>query len=133
VLAVADPTDVVAIDDVRLATGARSLRLIVSPASVIRRGRENAYNLDQRTGELLEQIDFVDEQSEEELRTADDAPVVRLAESIVQDAINMRASDIHVEPGRDGTSVRYRIDGVLQQVTTVPRQATPALLSRLKI
>ena len=132
-LAVADPTDVVAIDDIRLATSAPGLRLVVSPASVIRRGREHAYSLDQRAGELLEQIDFVDEQPDDDLRTSDDAPVVRLAESIIQDAINMGASDIHVEPGQDGTAVRYRVDGVLQLLTTVPRPATAALLSRLKI
>jgi type IV pilus assembly protein PilB len=133
VLAVADPTDVVAIDDIRLATSARGLRLVIAPSSVIARGREHAYSLDQRTTELLEQIDFVEEQADDDLRSSDDAPVVRLAESIVHDAITMGASDIHVEPGQDGTAVRYRIDGVLQLVTTVPRQATPALLSRLKI
>jgi type IV pilus assembly protein PilB len=135
VLAVADPTDVVAIDDVRLATGARTLRLVVAPASVIARGRENAYNLDQQAGELLEKIDFVEEPSEDELHGAgaEDAPVVRLAESIIHNSIAMGASDIHVEPGQEGTAVRYRIDGVLQLATTVPRPATPALLSRLKI
>ncbi|HSK95678.1 MAG TPA: ATPase, T2SS/T4P/T4SS family [Euzebyales bacterium] len=132
-LAVADPTDVVAIDDVRLATSARGLRLVIAPWSVITRGREQAYNLDQRTSELIEQIDFIDEKAEDELRGSDDAPVVRLAESIIHDAISMGASDIHVEPGQDTTAVRYRIDGVLQLVTTVPRQASPALLSRLKI
>ena len=135
VLAVSDPTDVVAIDDVRLATGARTLRLVVAPSSVIKRGREQAYNLDQRAGELLEQIEFVEEPTEEELHGAgaEDAPVVRLAESIIHNAIAMGASDIHVEPGQEGTAVRYRIDGVLQLATTVPRPATPALLSRLKI
>src|ERR671915_574842 len=56
VLAVADPTDVVAIEDVRLATGTRTLRLVVAPSSVIARGREQAYSLDQRAGQLLEQL-----------------------------------------------------------------------------
>jgi type II secretory ATPase GspE/PulE/Tfp pilus assembly ATPase PilB-like protein len=133
VLAVADPTDVVAIDDVRLATGARTLRLVVAPSSTIAKGREHAYSLDQRTGQLLEQLDFADEKPDDDLHGAEDAPVVKLAENIVHNAIDMGASDIHVEPGQEGTAVRYRVDGVLQLVTTVPRQATAALLSRLKI
>jgi type IV pilus assembly protein PilB len=133
VLAVADPTDVVAIDDIRLATGARTLRLVVAPVSAIARGREHAYSLDQRAGELLGQIEVVEEQTDEDLHGAEDAPVVRLAEGIIHNAIDMGVSDIHVEPGQDSTAVRYRIDGVLQLVTTVPRSATPALLSRLKI
>ncbi len=133
VLAMADPTDVVAVDDVRLATGARALALVVAPASAIQRGREQAYSLDRRTEELLDKIEFVDEAPDDDVGVAEDAPVVRLAESIINDAITMGASDIHVEPGQDGTTVRYRIDGVLQQVTTVPRQVTGALLSRLKI
>ena len=132
VLAVADPTDVVAIDDLRLATGARTIRLVVAPASVITRGREQAYSLDQR-GDLIDQLEFTDEQPEDDFGAVEDAPVVRLAEGIINDAIVMGASDIHVEPGQDGTAVRYRIDGVLQLITTVPRPATPALLSRLKI
>lgn len=133
VLAMADPTDVVAVDDVRLATGTQTLHLVVAPASAIRRGREQAYSLDHRTEELIDEIEFVDEQPDDEFGGADDAPVVRLAENIINDAITMGASDIHVEPGQDGTTVRYRIDGVLQEVTTVPRQVTAALLSRLKI
>ena len=133
VLAVADPTDVVAIDDVRLATGARSVHLVVAPSSVISRSREQAYSLDRRAGQLLDEIDFGEEQPDDQLHGAEDAPVVRLAESILNNAIDMGASDIHVEPGQDGTAIRYRVDGVLQLVTTVPRPATPALLSRLKI
>ncbi len=133
VLAVTDPTDVVAADDVRLATGARALKLVVAAASAIRRGREQAYSLDRRAEELIDEIEFVDEAPEDELSFADDAPVVRLAESIINDAITMGASDIHVEPGQDGTVVRYRIDGVLQEITTVPRKVSASLLSRLKI
>ncbi|MBW3606153.1 MAG: Flp pilus assembly complex ATPase component TadA [Actinobacteria bacterium] len=133
VLAMADPTDVVAVDDVRMATGARALHVVVAPASAIRRGREQAYSLDRRAEELIDEIEFVDEQPDDDLSTSDDAPVVRLAESIINDAITMGASDIHVEPGQNATTVRYRIDGVLQQVTTVPRPVTAALLSRLKI
>lgn len=134
VLAVADPTDVVAIDDVRLATGSRSIRLVVAPSSVIARGREQAYNLDQRAGELIGQLDIVeDTASDDDVSASDDAPVAKLAESIINDAIAMRASDIHVEPGQDHTSVRYRVDGVLQEVTTVPKGVTAALLSRLKL
>ena len=64
---------------------------------------------------------------------ADQAPTVRLAASIVSEAVRARASDIHVEPQIDGLRVRYRIDGLLRDVMRVPRNSAAALVSRLKI
>ena len=64
---------------------------------------------------------------------ADQAPTVRLAASIVSEAVRARASDIHVEPQVDGLRVRYRIDGLLRDIMRVPRHSAAALVSRLKI
>jgi type II secretory ATPase GspE/PulE/Tfp pilus assembly ATPase PilB-like protein len=58
---------------------------------------------------------------------------VRLAEGLIQGALESSASDVHVEPGAEATAVRYRIDGVLRTVMTVPKAATGALVSRLKL
>jgi type II secretory ATPase GspE/PulE/Tfp pilus assembly ATPase PilB-like protein/ActR/RegA family two-component response regulator/RNA polymerase subunit RPABC4/transcription elongation factor Spt4 len=133
----ADPTNVVAFDDVRLASKARRVRPIVAPQSLLEAAIRKAYGFDQRAGELLDAID--DRRVEEGAADLDfttgveDAPVIRLAEGILGDAVEARASDIHVEPGREDTAVRYRIDGVLHNTMTVPRSATGALISRLKL
>jgi len=62
-----------------------------------------------------------------------DAPIIKLANKIIVDAIKMRASDIHIEPHEKGVSVRYRIDGVLQHVTSLPIQIKSSLVTRIKI
>ena len=63
----------------------------------------------------------------------DDAPVVKLVNLIIADALKERATDIHIEVQEDITSVRYRIDGVLQEVMTPPKSSHPGIISRLKI
>ncbi len=63
----------------------------------------------------------------------DDSPVVRYVYNLVLDAFRLRASDIHVEPGKTDVKIRYRIDGVLHQMPLPPKRAQPAIISRLKI
>jgi type IV pilus assembly protein PilB len=135
VVVCADPTNVVAFDDVRLASKARRVRPVVAPRSLLEVAIRKAYGFDQRAGELLDAMDDgPSEDSElEMLAGVEDAPVIRLVEGILGDAVTARASDIHVEPHRDETIVRYRIDGVLHRVMAVPRSATGALISRLKL
>jgi len=64
---------------------------------------------------------------------ADEAPIIRIAKVVIQRAIQERSSDIHVEPGREGVRVRYRIDGVLHEILTLPKYVHAPLISRLKI
>jgi type IV pilus assembly protein PilB len=80
-------------------------------------------------------IEFTQTESMTQLAGADDsdAPVVRLCNLIIQEAINLRASDIHIEPFADRVRVRYRIDGVLVERDAAPRRLLAPLLSRLKI
>ncbi len=66
-------------------------------------------------------------------RVSEEAPIVRIANTIIQQAVRERASDIHVEPQERGVRVRYRIDGVLHEVMTVPRHVQAPLISRYKI
>ena len=134
VVVCADPTNVVAFDDVRLASKARRVRPVVAPASLLEVAIRKAYGFDQRAGELIDALDEGATDAElDDLDGVEDAPIIRLAEGILADAVEARASDIHVEPARDETAVRYRIDGVLQRVMSVPRSATGALISRLKL
>ncbi len=136
VIVCTDPTNVVALDDVRLAAGARRIRAIVAPVSVIDIAVRKAYGFDQRAGEIIDAIGGVTDEEPTDLDAfagAEDAPVIRLAEGIITQAVDSRASDVHVEPGRTETIVRYRTDGVLHFVMSVPRTASPPLISRLKL
>ncbi|HUH06253.1 MAG TPA: ATPase, T2SS/T4P/T4SS family, partial [Egibacteraceae bacterium] len=132
VVACADPTNFVAVEDVRLASNAKRVRRAVAAAGAVNSAIEKAYNFDQAAGELLESMGDRGDDEADEL-AASDAPVIRLAEGIIAQAVDARASDIHVEPGLGETVVRYRVDGVLKQVMTVPRNATGPLVSRLKL
>ena len=80
-------------------------------------------------------IEFTQTESMASLAAADDsdAPVVKLCNLIIQEAINLRASDIHIEPFADRVRVRYRIDGILVERDAAPRRLLAPLLSRLKI
>jgi len=133
-VASADPTNVVALDDIRLAAGVRSLRILVATASTVESALQRFYGFDQQAGQLIDAIDGTLDPSDADADIApDDGPVVRLAESLLNEAIIARVSDVHVEPGAHETVVRYRIDGVLKVVTTIPRAKAGALISRLKL
>jgi type IV pilus assembly protein PilB len=133
VLATADPTDVVALDDARVAARARSIRPVVATRQALRVARRHAYRSDAKH-DLLAGIDEPDEPDVEvEAPETPDQPVIRLVDAVVEEAVSSRASDIHVEPTADGLRVRVRIDGMLRETTRVPRSLAGQVLSRLKI
>ena len=102
---------------------------------------ENKADRDDKTVEQVEDliesavIEMTPEEREakEEEAIRVDAPIIRLANKIIYDAIKMRASDIHIEPYEKGVTVRYRIDGVLQNILNLPLQIKNALTARFKI
>ena len=133
-VAVADPANILALDDVRLMTG-HEVRPVVAPA-------EDIAMLVGRMNRLEEAVaEAIDEEPEEanDIRVdgpvdrADDAPVIKLVNSVIAQAVEEGASDIHFEPhGRD-MRVRFRIDGVLSETASIPRKMVPGVISRLKI
>src|SRR3954449_3797338 len=134
VVAMADPTNVLAIDDIALMTG-----YDVRPAVA---SNEDIGGLIARLTRLddVVQSTFVEEedarQGEEvvDLReTADDAPIIKLVNGIVAQAVEQGASDVHLSPDGSDLRVRFRIDGVLQDSATVPRRMVPGVISRVKI
>ncbi len=132
-LVAADPTDVVALDDVRRATGVARLEIAVATPSVVQELIQRVWALtDQSTpvSELL--VEEPDPITDDDIAVAD-APTVRLADSILADAVRSRASDVHIEPQPSGVRIRYRIDGMLRDAMTLPRAAGRPLVSRLKI
>ena len=131
VVATSDPDDVVALDDVRAAAGMR-----IRPVSVNRSDLRRVIDRVKRTENTLEDLGSALKSTETvaNLSSADaDAPIVRYVNSLIEQAIESRASDLHLEPGEGDMRVRFRVDGVLHEVDTVPHGVEAALASRLKI
>ena len=138
-VAVADPSNVHAIDELRLAT---RFPLEIGVAS--REDIEGELRRLVRTSEAFgaramveEELGLVEEEEEaDDLEVDDgisDAPLVRLVNSVIFQAAEDGASDIHFEPQEDSLVVRFRIDGVLQEVQRIPKRMTPGVTTRLKV
>ena len=133
VLAVTDPGDVVAFDDIRAATG-MIVRPVVVARSELRKVLDRLQRDDNDLGDIAASLAPEQSQSVSNLSSlGDDAPIVKYVNSLVGQAIQNRASDLHLEPTEGDMRVRFRIDGVLHEVDTVPRAVQSALISRLKI
>ncbi len=135
VVAVADPFDVTVLDDLRLLTS-RDVRAVVASPRKISEAIEQSY-----MQKMFRDIDDMqaEEVAEEDLEIADlqkmarEALVIKLVNLILHQAIQERASDIHVEPQEGALRVRYRVDGVLHDASSPPRHLHPAIISRVKI
>src|SRR3954454_10883965 len=132
-VAVADPTNVVASDDLRLALGL-NVRLVVAPAPDLMLAIQQTY----RTAIDVDQEELFDEESSglEEIGdggAATSAPAINLVNTLISRAIDERASDLHFEPQAKQMVVRARVDGVMRRFTTVSKALQPAVTSRLKI
>jgi type IV pilus assembly protein PilB len=129
-VATADPANVLAIDDLSMMTGYEIRRAVAS--------EEDVDALLGRLGRLDAAVEEIEEEVDDapviELReSAEEAPVVKLVRSIVADAVERGASDIHFDPEAKSMRVRFRVDGVVNDTTTVPRGMTAGLVSRVKI
>jgi general secretion pathway protein E len=136
-LLVADPADRYPIDAVALATG-KAVELKVGFRSEIDDLIERYYGQGRSAmGAIVENLSDEATRSEEDIEhlrdLASEAPVIRLVNLIIQRAVESRASDIHIEPFENRLKVRYRIDGVLQEVESPPAASTAAVISRVKI
>jgi len=141
-VAVGDPLDVVSLDHLRALTGS-TLKVWVARPSEVRETIETFYSelrATEHLGEILDKIDLTrgsDEEQDVDLaqlrQQVEDAPVVRLVNLMIAEAIDQRASDIHVEPARDKVTVRFRIDGVLHEVMKPPKHLQMAIVSRIKV
>lgn len=135
-LLMADPQDAYAIDAVRLATR-REVKVAVALRSEIDDLIERWYGQGRSAmGAIVETAEGEsgDLDDVEHLRDlASEAPVIRLVNLIIQRAVEMRASDIHIEPFENRLKVRYRIDGVLEEGESPPSNLTAAVISRIKI
>ena len=127
-LAMADPTNVLTIDDITMITG-----LKVRPAAASAEDIRIVINRLNRLDDSVEEVDEPEELSDA-LATADaEGPVIKLVHSIIGQAVEQGASDIHCNPESGDMRVLYRLDGVLYPAATVARRMSPGLVSRIKI
>jgi general secretion pathway protein E len=140
VVVCADPTDPTVVDELRGALGL-DIRLAVATETSILEAIERYFGAGstavQKVIETMGEEDRGDETSGEDLSSlrdmAFDAPVVRLVNLLIENAIKANASDVHIEPFEDTLRVRYRIDGVLFDAETPPKRLRAAITSRIKI
>jgi type IV pilus assembly protein PilB len=131
-VAVSDPSNVLALDDLKLMTGHEVRPVVASP--------DDIFGVIGRMSRLDEAVAEAVMEGEEELaavteirESADDAPVIKLVNSIIAQAVEEGASDIHYEPDGRDMRVRFRVDGVLRETTNIPRRMVPGVISRVKI
>jgi type IV pilus assembly protein PilB len=139
-IAIADPQNVHAIDELRLATRYQLELAVASPEDIegeIRRLVRAAEAFGSRAAlEEDEELEEVSEEEEDDLEAEDgisDAPLVRLVNSLVFQAAEDGASDMHFEPQKDGIVVRFRIDGVMHEIQRIPKRMVAGVTTRLKV
>lgn len=149
-VAMSDPSNVFALDDIRLITGyeidpmlatADDISSLLGGSNGDPAGESDLQNaladLDGGIGGMGDDMDLasagIDEDVDRAAQLEDEAPIIRVVNVIIQQAIKDTASDIHVEPDRRGVRIRYRIDGVLHEVMRVPKYVHAPLVSRIKI
>jgi len=141
IVAVSDPSNLFAIEDIKFMTS-YNVEMVVTAESDIKGAIDKYYDQSASLADVMDNLDMEDLElvdTEEEVdvssleRATEDAPVVKLVNLILMDAIKKKASDIHIEPYEKTFRVRYRIDGVLYEVMKPPMKLKNAITSRIKI
>jgi len=135
-VAMADPFNLIAVDDLRSRTGCE-IETVISTEDKIEKCLDHYYRMDESITQL---IAGVAEEEGEKTASKDpavaaeigEAPVIKLANLIIQQAVRDGASDIHIEPGEHDVKVRYRIDGMLHEINKIPKTIQEAITSRFK-
>jgi type IV pilus assembly protein PilB len=141
IVAVSDPSNLIAIEDIKFMTGYNVEMVVASERDIkaaIDKHYDQSASLADVMGDMdLEDLEIVGDEDDIDVgsleRATEDAPVVKMVNAILQDAIRKKASDIHVEPYEKMFRVRYRIDGVLYEVMKPPLKLKNAITSRIKI
>lgn len=130
-----DPLNIIAEDDVRIASG-YEVKIALCGKAEIAQAISKYYSEDymKKTAEEFRNQEKINEVLEEELsEDIKNAPAVKLVDSIIQNAVRSKASDIHIEPFENRVCVRYRIDGALQKQFDSPKEPLAGLITRIKI
>lgn len=136
VVAMADPTNVFALDDLRIMTGMEILPVVTTKDDIqgaIGRYLHSTVDMEEEDLPALEEFDIEEEEEEELEKAGEDAPIVKYVNLIISEAVHEGSSDVHIEPGEKDIRIRYRIDGVLRETRRSPRRIHPGIVSRIKI
>lgn len=140
-LAIGDPTNVLALDEARMAISARNVGFVAASPSAIRQAIEGLYRFESSPQQIVETMveeavslpvdDFPD--LDELMKSVDDAPIIRLANTLFSEAVRLRATDIHLDPRASDALIRYRIDGLLRDAMRLPKAVQAPFTSRVKL
>ena len=134
-VAMSDPTNFYAIDDVRMVSGLEVLPLLAESKD-ISVAINNHYGVQGRVESAVSKLkedEIVTTAAHDVDDTVENAPIISIVNSLIQQAVRDRASDIHIEPQEDNLRVRFRVDGVLREVISFPKNTQAPILSRIKI
>jgi type IV pilus assembly protein PilB len=132
-VAMSDPANVYALDDIRAITN-RDVQPVVATASDVEQAIQKYSHLDGQVEALASEAASQIEEEDLELAAAvEEAPIVRLVQAIMTQAVGDRASDVHIEPTEKDVRIRFRVDGVLHEVMHSPKNIQGGLISRLKV
>jgi type IV pilus assembly protein PilB len=130
-VAMADPMDYFAIDDLRLSTGFQIETAIATKDDILR-AINKYYELEEGFEEILGDLPTGNQNQDENIN-ADDSPIVKLVNQLLSNASAMRASDIHIDPQETKVLIRYRVDGILRTERVLPKHMQGLLTARIKI
>ena len=143
-IALADPTNIAALDEIKFATGISTEAVVVDQRALSKLLTEILDQQDSLSSEMDQlgessefDLDIIDENSSEtedvDTSAVDDTPIVRFVNKVLLDAIKQGASDIHFEPYEQNYRVRFRTDGILREIVKPPRTLAPRLAARIKV
>ncbi len=139
-VAMANPQDIAALDELRLKTKLKYIDAVISGKSDIENAISQYYGTGGDVKTIVEGIDISDlrkvsEETDPErlAQIAEETPVIKLVNLLIQEAVKSKASDIHIEPELDILRVRYRIDGILYETYKLPKHLAGLIISRIKI
>src|SRR3989344_2662079 len=143
-VAMLDPDDLPTIDFIKKKAGLRILPRITTPESIKNVLKQYQKSLETEFGEILKseegaalevQREYAEgaPEAEELKKLAEDLPIIRIVDTFIRHAILQSASDIHIEPTEKDVVVRYRIDGILRDAMTLPRQVSTGIVARIKV
>lgn len=137
-IAMADPRDIAAIDEIRLKSKMNAIDPVLSTQEMIQKVIDQYYGAIGTAEEIVKGL--TEEKLDEKLKgkknlaeIAEEAPVIKLVNLIIIQAVKDKASDIHIEPGETNVLIRYRIDGILHKIQEMPKYLQSALSSRVKV
>ncbi|MBI4336062.1 MAG: type II secretion system ATPase GspE [Candidatus Omnitrophica bacterium] len=139
-VAMANPQDIIAIDDVRAKSRCAIIEPVLATRSAIEQAIDQYYGAKGKFEDVIRQIDTTrfskmpEDLEASALQTmAQEPPIVKLVNMMIAQAIREKASDIHIEPEEDKLRVRYRVDGILHETSSPPKRLANAIISRIKV